>query len=76
MEDQLLKILGEEMLEPEEPLQKNSNLFEAGLDSMGIMQLLIAIEDSFEVSIDPVDLSRDNFKTVNSIAELIRSKQS
>ena len=75
MEKELIKILSEDLLDPEEPIQKDTDLFEAGLDSMGIMQLMLAVEDHFGVSIDPVDLSRDNFQTVARIATLIRSKQ-
>ena len=75
MEKELIKILSEDLLDTEEPIQKDTDLFEAGLDSMGIMQLMLAVEDHFGVSIDPVDLSRDNFQTVARIATLIRSKQ-
>lgn len=76
MEDKLLGILGEEILDREEALSHESDLFEAGLDSMGIMQLILAIEDQFHVVIDPSELSRDNFATVSRIAKLVRSKQS
>ncbi|MGB6220662.1 phosphopantetheine-binding protein [Haloferula sp.] len=76
MENKLLGILGDEILDLEEPLTHESDLFEAGLDSMGIMQLILAIEDQFQVVIDPSELSRDNFATVSHIAKLIHSKQS
>ncbi len=76
MEDELIEILSEQMLDCDSPIMEDTNLFEVGLDSMGIMQLLLAIEDRFGVAIDPADLSRDNFQTVASIATLIRSKQS
>ena len=54
-----------------------SHLFHvaAGLDSMGIMQLLLAIEDRFGVAIDPADLSRDNFSTAEKIAALVAEKK-
>ena len=76
MEDKLLTILRDELLDTTDPLNSESDLFEAGLDSMGIMQLILSIEDHFGVVIDPSELSRDNFATVTRIAKLIRSKQS
>jgi acyl carrier protein len=76
MEDELLGILRDEILDTTEPIAAESDLFEAGLDSMGIMQLILAIEDRFAVVIDPSELSRDNFATTTRIIKLIRSKQS
>ncbi|MEP4076751.1 acyl carrier protein [Haloferula sp.] len=76
MENKLLAVLRDELLDSDEPLSAESDLFEAGLDSMGIMQLILAIEEHFDTVIDPSDLSRDNFATATRIANLIRSKQS
>ena len=42
---------------------------------MGIMQLLLAIEDRYGVAIDPADLSRENFSTGEKIAALVAEKQ-
>jgi acyl carrier protein len=42
---------------------------------MGIMQLLLAIEDRFGVPIDPADLSRANFSTASKIAALVAEKR-
>ena len=76
MENELLGILRDELLDSAEPLDQESDLFAAGLDSMGIMQLILAIEERFGAVIDPSELSRDNFATVTRIASLIRTKQS
>ncbi|MFC7338603.1 phosphopantetheine-binding protein [Haloferula chungangensis] len=76
MENKLLGILRDELLDTAEPLDAESDLFAAGLDSMGIMQLILAIEEHFDTIIDPSELSRDNFATATRIATLIRSKQS
>ena len=75
MENELTLLLRTEILDTEEALTPRSDLFAAGLDSMGIMQLLLAIEDRFGVAIDPADLSRENFSTVEKIAALIAEKQ-
>jgi D-alanine--poly(phosphoribitol) ligase subunit 2 len=76
MEHQLIDLIQSEVLDTTSPLSAQSDLFEAGLDSMGIMQLLLAIENRFGVAMDPADLSRENFSTVEKIAKLVAEKQS
>jgi acyl carrier protein len=75
MESKLLQIIQDEILGSPEPLTPDSDLFEAGLDSMAIMQLLLHIEDHFQINLEPVDLSRENFRTATKIAALITSKR-
>ncbi len=75
MENELIDLIRTDILDTAEPLTPQSDLFAAGLDSMGIMQLLLAIEDRFGVAIDPADLSRENFATAEKIAALIADKQ-
>lgn len=74
MTDDILHILQEEILDEPGPLTSESDLFELGLDSMAIMQLQLALEDRFQIAIDPADLSRDNFQTPARIAALVRTK--
>ena len=75
MEDDLIALIRTEILDTAEPIGSQSDLFAAGLDSMGIMQLLLAIEERFGVAIDPADLSRDNFSTAEKIAALVAEKK-
>jgi acyl carrier protein len=75
MENELTLLLRTEILDTTEVLTPRSDLFAAGLDSMGIMQLLLAIEDRFGVAIDPAELSRENFSTAEKIVALITDKQ-
>lgn len=75
MEHELLDLIRSEILDSTEPLTPQGDLFAAGLDSMGIMQLLLVIEDRFGVAIDPADLSRGNFSTAEKIATLVAEKQ-
>lgn len=75
MEHQLLDLIRTEVLDTGEMLTPQSDLFAAGLDSMGIMQLLLAIEDRFGVAIDPADLSRANFSSTEKIAVLVAGKR-
>lgn len=75
MEEDLIQLIRTEVLDTTEPLTPQSDLFAAGLDSMGIMQLLLAIEDRFGVAIDPLDLSRENFSTAERIVALIAARK-
>ncbi len=74
MEARLLEILRDQILEPDAVADARTDLFEAGLDSMGIMQLVLAIEEAFGIVLEPTDLSRDHFQTVETIAALLKSK--
>jgi len=53
-------------------LQPTDNLFEAGVDSMALMHLLLLIQDEFSVSIPASDLNRTNFATVRSMAQIVQ----
>jgi acyl carrier protein len=75
MEPKLLQIIQDEILGSTVPLTPESDLFEAGLDSMAIMQLLLHIEEHFQINLEPADLSRENFRTASKIAALIISKR-
>jgi len=75
MENELTVLIATEILDTEHALTPQSDLFAAGLDSMGIMQLLLAIEDRFGVAIDPADLSRENFSTAEKISALVAEKK-
>lgn len=42
------------------------------LDSLGIAQLVAALEETFNIEIDPEDILPENFSTVNEINALVR----
>lgn len=52
----------------------NVDLLETGLiDSFEIMNIVMDIEDAFEIEIDPELIVAESFRTVTAIAELIKS---
>ena len=75
METKLISVIGDELMELDSDFGATDDLFEAGLDSMTIMQLLLVIEENFGVEIPAAELSRENFSTPRSIVSLIRGKQ-
>jgi len=51
------------------------DLFENGiLDSLGVIELLLAIEDEFSVKIEPTEVERDEISTPNKIIEYLSKK--
>jgi acyl carrier protein len=70
-EARLLGILSADILELEPDFKCTDDLFEAGLDSMSIMRLLIHVETAFGYRIPVSQVNRENFSTVQKIAALI-----
>ena len=74
LEQQLVQLVSEKLLETQPGFNAESNLYDSGLDSMAIMQLLILIEEEFGVALPESELTRQNFSTVRSVAGLIRAR--
>ncbi len=66
----LLDIL-REVLDPVAGVEIDTDLFESGLDSMAIMQLLIAIETRLGKTIPVREVTRENFKSPRAILSLL-----
>lgn len=45
------------------------------IDSMGVMELIAFIQETFDVELDMEDLTIDNFESVHHVSELIVSKR-
>lgn len=77
LEQIVLDLIRENML-PDLPANcaTDDDLFGAGLDSMGIMQMVLLLEERFNCTVQPADLTRLNFSTATALATLIRGKDS
>ena len=67
---------GEGLLELDWDFPEDGDLFAAGLDSMAVMQLVVAVEDEYGVELGPDDLTRENLATPTTLAKLIAEKSS
>lgn len=57
-------------------LTEDVRLFEdLHLDSTSILELLMALEDAVDISVDPEELQMDDFKSVGSLTEYVLSQQ-
>ena len=75
MEDKITDFLFEILeLNPDEvDLERDTNLIELGLDSLKAIELVVLIEDGFDISISDDDLLVDNLATLERIEELVSS---
>ena len=70
----LLEIISRDLLEVGPDFDAQSNLFDAGLDSMAIMHLLLLIEQNFGVRLPASKLTQEHFSTVEDLARLMDSE--
>lgn len=55
------------------PDDTSVDLLEEGLiDSPIMVELIVAIEDKYEIEIDSDDINKENFNCIDSITELIK----
>jgi acyl carrier protein len=59
---------------PSHTIDDETDLFDLGLDSMGLISVTVALEQRFECYFDLDDLQPEKFRTVASIARLLSSK--
>ena len=60
-----------------EDFNDDDHLFEKGyVNSLMAMELVLFVESEFSMQVGNKDLSLDNFKSVDTIAQLIESKDS
>ncbi len=62
-------LLENDILGTEDKINADSNLFTLGLDSLALMQLLLHLENRFDVSIPTANLSSSHFSTPIRLAD-------
>ena len=75
LDQQLVTLVSERLLETQPGFGADSNLYEAGLDSMALMQLLILVEEEYGVSIPESALTKQNFSTVRHLSQIIHARR-
>jgi acyl carrier protein len=53
---------------------EDGDLSEAGLDSIVVMQLVVAVEDRYEIELLPEELTKENLATPTTLAALIAKR--
>ena len=52
----------------------DTSLKEYGIDSICVVELIVAIEENYSFEFDTKDLELNNFKSISTIAELVFKK--
>lgn len=70
MREKIIRILTD--LRPEFDFTENVNFINEGmLDSFDVINLVQALDETFSISIDGIDIVPDNFSTIENIKELL-----
>lgn len=74
MEDVVKEIVMRCMDSPHVDLEPGTDLWSAGITSMQIVRVMMAIEDEFGIELPEQALTRATFATVQSIAQAVREQ--
>ncbi|NFV12569.1 D-alanine--poly(phosphoribitol) ligase subunit DltC [Clostridium sporogenes] len=75
MKQKILDILVDVCGDEEVIEDKDVNLFDSGLlDSLGVIELLLQIEEVLNVKIQPTEITRQDIQTPNKVIELISKR--
>ncbi|MBB6624121.1 D-alanine--poly(phosphoribitol) ligase subunit DltC [Clostridium gasigenes] len=75
MQDKVLDIFEEVTGTDEIREELDLDLFESGLlDSLGIIEVLLKIEEVFGIKLQPTDLERSDMATVNSLVSFLSKR--
>ena len=67
----IFEILRDEILEVDERFTRGSNLVEAGLDSLAVTQLLLALEEGTGIWVDESLLTPENLASADALAACV-----
>ena len=74
-QERLLALIEDISGDPVVREERDIALFEEGLfDSMAAIELLVSIEDAFNVSIAPTEVEREEMNTVNKIVARVQER--
>ncbi len=72
VESRLLSFVRARLIETAGGTDERTDLFASGLDSMGIMQIMIHLEEEFGVKVPESEVTKENFSTVADLAAMVR----
>ena len=77
MKEKLKTFIFAELIYHEDPASfgDDDDLLEAGLDSMGIMRLIMFAEKAFDVTLPDTEIEPDNIQSLNALEKWIRQAQ-
>jgi len=67
LEQEIIDIIAEEGAIDKSEIRVDSNLYDLGIDSLSSLEILVALEEKYDIRI-----SQNRLKNVNSVREIIR----
>jgi acyl carrier protein len=71
LEQRIFDIVRQDILSVDDSFTKESNLIEAGLDSLALTQLMLAIEENTGVWVDESLLTEETLASVKALSALV-----
>lgn len=73
MKQQIRNFIFNELIFVAEPTKfsDDDNLIDSGLDSMGIMRLIMFLEEKFSVTLPDSEIDPDNIRSINTLEQWI-----
>lgn len=76
MKEEVRKYIINEINSDKVDFADNESLYENGvLDSLKIVQLMVYLEDTFKIKINPSDMHIEDFETLESIVKFVKRLQ-
>ncbi len=73
LEQRIFDIVREDILSVDDSFTRRTNLIEAGLDSLALTQLMLAIEEATGVWVDESLLTEDTLASVVALTDLVHA---
>ncbi|HYB99580.1 MAG TPA: phosphopantetheine-binding protein [Candidatus Limnocylindrales bacterium] len=74
LEQRIFDIVRNDILTVDASFTRQSNLIEAGLDSLSLTQLMLAIEESTGIWVDESKLTEETLASVQTLAALVHGE--
>lgn len=75
MRDRLKRYIGEDLLgNGHIPVGDEDDLLELGVDSVGMMTLVLFVEQEWQLSVPPEDVILENFQSIAAIERYVRAR--
>jgi acyl carrier protein len=75
MKDRLKRYVSEQLLSDHGlAIHDNDDLLDSGIDSVGMMSLVLFIEEEWQVAVPPEDVVLENFQSIAAIESYLRTR--
>jgi acyl carrier protein len=75
MKDRLKRYVSEQLLSDRGlAIHEDDDLLDSGIDSVGMMSLVLFIEEEWQVAVPPEDVVLENFQSIAAIESYLRTR--